>query len=162
MVRIGGDLACRATAKTCTVEHAVVGPKSNVTVTAVGGDDVLSLSTRGTYQPRGCASIGAVYFATGSAALSNATKRELNRVADILDPEGFTHACLVGHTDNSAGSDYNLKLSQRRVSGVARYLHDRVRRVRYTTSHVGEDDPARSNTSEEGKAANRRVEIAVS
>jgi outer membrane protein OmpA-like peptidoglycan-associated protein len=160
-VRVAGHLLCRTGTRSCTVKHMVVGPGTAVTVVGVGGERVTSPSARGVYRPQGCASIGAVYFGTDSAALGKRAKHELDRLAGILRPQGFTRACLVGHTDNSAGSDYNLRLSQRRVSAVAAYLHARARRVRYTSSHVGEKDPARPNTTTHNKAANRRVEIGV-
>jgi outer membrane protein OmpA-like peptidoglycan-associated protein len=162
LIRVRGHQACRTAARTCTATGVVAGPRNAVTVTAIGGDQVSSPVARGRYHAEGCAAIGAVYFSSGSAELTSVTKRELKRLAGIIGPRGFTRACLVGHTDNSAGIDYNLALSQRRVSAVAAYLHSRARRVRYATSHVGEDDPARSNRTTPGKAANRRVEIGVS
>jgi hypothetical protein len=159
-VTLGGRVACRTAAQSCTLP-VVAGPRTAIAVIAIGGDDVPSAAVRSRYAPAGCAPVGAVYFDVGSAALDAGSRATLGRLARGLARGGFTRACLVGHTDSSAGGAYNLALSERRVAAVARYLHDRVRDVAFTTSHVGEQDPAESNSTPAGKAANRRVEIGV-
>jgi len=159
-VTLGGRVACRTTAESCTLP-VVAGPRTAIAVIAIGGDDVPSAAVRSSYAPAGCAPVGAVYFDVDSAALDEGSRSTLGRLARDLARGGFSRACLVGHTDSSAGGAYNLALSERRVNAVARYLHDRVRGVAFTTSHVGERDPAESNGTPAGKAANRRVEIGV-
>jgi outer membrane protein OmpA-like peptidoglycan-associated protein len=67
---------------------------------------------------------------------------------------------VYGHTDSTGSDSYNLDLSQRRASAVADYLTMRgVQSARLGTRGFGESQPIASNDTEEGKAANRRVEI---
>jgi len=69
---------------------------------------------------------------------------------------------IAGHTDNVGGADFNKQLSQRRASAVAQYLQRRgVSESRIITAAGGEDHPIASNSSEQGRAANRRVEVTL-
>jgi outer membrane protein OmpA-like peptidoglycan-associated protein len=67
---------------------------------------------------------------------------------------------VYGHTDSTGSDSYNLALSQRRAASVADYLSARgVQSARLGTRGFGETQPVADNETEQGKAANRRVEI---
>ncbi|GFK95947.1 putative lipoprotein YiaD [Fundidesulfovibrio magnetotacticus] len=68
---------------------------------------------------------------------------------------------LVGHTDDRGGAQYNLELSQRRANSVKAWLVSRhgVDPDRLETRGAGLADPVAANDTEEGRAANRRVEF---
>jgi outer membrane protein OmpA-like peptidoglycan-associated protein len=68
---------------------------------------------------------------------------------------------LVGHTDNVAGVDSNMKLSQARADSVVKALVSQygIDAKRLTAYGVGPLAPVAPNKTEEGRAKNRRVEL---
>jgi OOP family OmpA-OmpF porin len=67
---------------------------------------------------------------------------------------------LSAHTDSDASDEYNQALSQRREDAVKAYLVAAgVTQEMITSGHAGETTPKADNSSEAGKAQNRRVEI---
>ena len=66
----------------------------------------------------------------------------------------------MGHTDSVGSEAFNQTLSEQRAATVANYLTGRgVQSARLATKGYGESQPKASNTTEEGRAENRRVEI---
>ncbi|MDT8760083.1 OmpA family protein [Sphingomonas psychrotolerans] len=101
-----------------------------------------------------------VTFATNEASIQPQFRSTLDQVADVLKQYNQTYIDVYGHTDSTGSDSYNLSLSQRRASAVADYLTSRgVQSARLGTRGFGETQPIASNDTEEGKAANRRVEI---
>ena len=73
-----------------------------------------------------------------------------------------TTLLIVGHTDALGSSAYNQELSTRRASAAADYLGNYgVAASRLRTSGRGEMEPIGSNETEGGRAANRRVDVAI-
>ena len=69
---------------------------------------------------------------------------------------------LLGNTDSDASSDYNQKLSERRVQNVAQYaVNNGISADRLVGIANGENKPASTNDSALGKANNRRVDVYV-
>jgi OOP family OmpA-OmpF porin len=67
---------------------------------------------------------------------------------------------LVGDTDAKGGDSYNDDLSKRRVLNVAKYAtNNGVPAAQLKLGYRGKTDPAETNATEEGRAANRRVDI---
>lgn len=86
----------------------------------------------------------------------------LNEVASVLAQYPKTYIDVYGHTDSDGADAYNQSLSERRAQSVANYLVGHgVQSARMATRGFGETQPIASNMTEEGKAANRRVEIKV-
>lgn len=84
---------------------------------------------------------------------------ELNRIAQIINDKGFRIE-ISGHTDNSGTKEHNVSLSLRRANAVANYLATKGIFMRaMTTVGYGDEKPVAPNTTEEGKARNRRVEL---
>ena len=86
----------------------------------------------------------------------------LTSVATVLQRYPKTLVDVYGHTDSSGSDQYNLELSNRRAMSVANYVSGRgvdPRRI-YVTG-FGETQPIATNSTEAGKAANRRVEIQI-
>lgn len=101
-------------------------------------------------------------FDVNSTAIKPGFYSAMDKLADVMVRYGKTTLTIVGHTDNTGAADYNQRLSEGRALSVARYLEARnVNPVRLATSGKGESEPAASNSSEEGRQANRRVEIYV-
>ena len=87
----------------------------------------------------------------------------LDEVADTirLNPE-IGNIEVAGHTDSQGGDRFNLDLSARRASSVVNYLVDKgVERDRLVPVGYGETRPIDDNKTEEGRAANRRVEFNI-
>jgi outer membrane protein OmpA-like peptidoglycan-associated protein len=86
----------------------------------------------------------------------------LDQVAGTLAQYDQTYLDVYGHTDATGSDAYNEALSQRRATAVADYLAGKgVRPVRLGTRGFGETQPIASNDTDEGRAANRRVEIKI-
>ena len=101
-----------------------------------------------------------VTFATGSANLDPAFRTTLDKVAATLTEYEKTYVDVLGHTDSTGSDAFNQTLSEQRSSTVANYLSQRgVQQARLATKGYGESQPRASNTTVEGRAANRRVEI---
>jgi len=86
----------------------------------------------------------------------------LDQVAQVLSQYNETYIDVYGHTDSTGSEAYNQQLSERRANSVAAYLESRgVQSARIGTRGFGETQPIAPNDTEEGRAANRRVEIRV-
>ena len=69
---------------------------------------------------------------------------------------------ITGYTDNTGAADYNMKLSQQRAEAVRDYLISiGVDPKKMEASGAGEAKPIADNSTKEGQAKNRRVEIEV-
>jgi OOP family OmpA-OmpF porin len=87
---------------------------------------------------------------------------DLNKLADFLKSNPQANVVLAGFTDNVGTEAYNLPLSKRRVESVANYLKQQgVGMDRMTLLWYGQTNPIADNSTPEGRAKNRRVEIAV-
>lgn len=106
---------------------------------------------------------GSVLFASGKYTLLPAARERLNQVATALlggDPK--TTFVVEGHTDSKGKPAANQTLSQNRADAVRDYLIERgVAPERITAEGHGADDPVADNSTAEGRANNRRVEIVV-
>ena len=88
---------------------------------------------------------------------------ELNEVGTFLNNNPDAYVMLVGYTDSIGSEEYNLDLSLRRANSAANYLtsNHNIDRDRIVVNYYGEANPIASNDTEEGRAQNRRVEVAV-
>jgi outer membrane protein OmpA-like peptidoglycan-associated protein len=105
---------------------------------------------------------GDVTFTTGSADLNSRFFEVLDSVALVLQEYKSTLVTVAGYTDSTGSAEFNQKLSERRASAVAMYLHGRgVVKERLAAIGYGEQHPVASNGDAEGRAKNRRVEITI-
>lgn len=103
-----------------------------------------------------------ITFAYDDASVQSQFQPTLNEVASTLAQYPKTYIDVYGHTDSDGADAYNQGLSERRAQSVAGYLSSRgVQSARIATRGFGETQPVSSNTTAEGKAANRRVEIKI-
>ena len=101
-----------------------------------------------------------VNFQTNKAVLLEESAQILDRVAESLIAHPDVNVEVGGHSDADGSEAYNLKLSQRRANAVRDYLITKgVPAGQLTAKGYGESLPVADNTSPEGKAANRRVEL---
>jgi OOP family OmpA-OmpF porin len=101
-----------------------------------------------------------IEFDGGNREISPDSYGVLDRVAATIErcPEATIE--VAAHTDSSGSTSHNLTLSQARADAILEYLVDAgVRRERITAIGHGEANPIADNATEEGKAANRRIEF---
>lgn len=104
-----------------------------------------------------------VTFDSSSATLKPAGANTLTGVAMVLKEYPKTAVNVIGYTDSTGGHDLNMRLSQQRADSVASSLIAQgVDANRIRTSGMGPANPIASNSTAEGKAQNRRVEITLS
>ena len=105
-----------------------------------------------------------VTFASDSADLAPAAEAQLQTVAGKLGqhPEGGT-LTIVGHTDDVQDDAYNQTLSEKRANTVKTRLEQLTSLDKWQTSvsGKGESEPKIKGTTDEARAANRRVEITL-
>jgi outer membrane protein OmpA-like peptidoglycan-associated protein len=103
-----------------------------------------------------------VYFDTEKYNINAKSQETLNKLAGIFEEYPTTNILVEGHTDSSGSESYNLTLSKNRAQAVTNYLvNNRVSGGRFDTKWYGESQPKYDNTTEEGRAKNRRVELAI-
>ena len=105
---------------------------------------------------------GSISFATGSASIEPRLFPTLDRIASTLNEYPASTVTVVGHTDSMGDAQANQELSARRAAAVADYLVQRgVQRSRIVVQGRGENEPIADNTSDAGRAQNRRVEMLI-
>jgi outer membrane protein OmpA-like peptidoglycan-associated protein len=102
-----------------------------------------------------------IYFDFDQATIRPESKPQLSEMAKLLREQPDLGVYIVGHTDNKGGLDYNLDLSKRRANAVVQALATdfQIARDRLTPMGVASLSPVSSNTTEAGRAKNRRVEM---
>jgi outer membrane protein OmpA-like peptidoglycan-associated protein len=105
---------------------------------------------------------GSVLFASNKSELLPAAQNRLNQVADALLEIKERKLTVEGHTDSQGSSANNQELSLKRANAVRSYLISRGYPGDLIQAQgIGEDRPIADNTSAEGRANNRRVEIVI-
>jgi len=101
-------------------------------------------------------------FMINSAALSEVAKTNLEKVAGVFVKYPETNLLIEGHTDDTGPADFNMELSKKRAYSVSEYLQSKgVSPSRMQVKWYGETQPKFPNTSEDNRAKNRRVEVAI-
>jgi outer membrane protein OmpA-like peptidoglycan-associated protein len=104
---------------------------------------------------------GSVLFASGQTELLPSARNRLSEVADALK-QSDSALTIEGHTDAQGPDSYNEELSLRRAEQVRDFLVSRgVPPDRFSVRGLGEYRPVASNSTAEGRANNRRVEIVL-
>ncbi len=103
-----------------------------------------------------------ISFDVGRSAIKSNFAGVLNQFANTLNSNPATQITIIGHTDSSGSDAINNPLSVDRANSARDYLIARgVGVARFTTDGMGSRQPVASNSSEAGRAQNRRVEIYV-
>ncbi|SNS18760.1 Outer membrane protein OmpA [Sphingomonas laterariae] len=103
-----------------------------------------------------------ITFATNSYTIEPQFRSTLDSVAQTLASYNQTYVDVYGHTDSTGNDTINIPLSQNRAKSVADYLTTRgVTSARIGTQGFGASQPIASNSTVEGRAQNRRVEIKI-
>ncbi len=122
---------------------------TGVSVTRIGDNITLNMPS-------------SITFALNSADLNSQFYNALGGVALVLKEYNKTVIEVAGHTDSTGSDQYNMQLSERRAQSVANYLIGQgIQGSRLLTVGAGKTRPVASNDTEQGRAANRRVEITL-
>ena len=102
-----------------------------------------------------------VFFDENSDSIDSQYRPWLRQLADALTEDPTAVVTLEGHTDGLGGEGYNLGLSSRRAIAVRNALVNElhVPKARLTANGVGSEAPLQPNSTAEGRAFNRRVEV---
>jgi outer membrane protein OmpA-like peptidoglycan-associated protein len=102
-----------------------------------------------------------LYFDSGKADVKPESKDTLDQIAKLLSTSPGLKLLVVGHTDNVGEFASNMDLSKRRADAVITVLASQYKadRKRLTPVGVSFASPIAPNTSDDGKAKNRRVEL---
>ena len=101
-----------------------------------------------------------ISFDTGSASLKPQLRNVLDPFANSLRDDPAARISIVGHTDNTGSDNVNNSLSVERALSVRNYLTGHgVSGARIETTGRGPREPVADNSSDSGRAKNRRVEI---
>jgi outer membrane protein OmpA-like peptidoglycan-associated protein len=109
----------------------------------------------------GKAVIHGVLFDTGKSTIKAESAAQLQAIADLMKLDPSLRLEIVGHTDNTGTPAANLTLSQQRADSVRTWLvsNGGVATERLTASGKGDTQPVADNSTEDGRAKNRRVEL---
>ncbi|KGN70425.1 OmpA family protein [Porphyromonas sp. COT-108 OH1349] len=103
-----------------------------------------------------------ILFPTNSSTLNAASKTALTRFAANMKEHPDTDIRIVGHTDNTGRAEYNQKLSEKRALSVFNFLVSQgIASGRINSYGVGLTQPIADNSTVEGRAQNRRVEVFI-
>ncbi|MEQ1498452.1 MAG: OmpA family protein [Novosphingobium sp.] len=103
-----------------------------------------------------------VTFDVGSSTLKPAFRTTLDQVAQSLIAYPNSLIDVYGHTDSTGSDSFNQALSEKRAQTVMNYLISKgVPAARIRSQGFGETMPVAENTTTEGRAKNRRVEIKI-
>lgn len=123
---------------------------------AVGLPDMRSkLITEGKFVTRG------INFDSGSDKIKADSYGTLKEIAAVLKENPTVKVKIIGHTDNDGSPASNLELSKQRAAAVKSALTKEfgVEAGRMETDGKGQTEPSSPNTTQDGKANNRRVEF---
>ena len=110
---------------------------------------------------KGSVSVYGILFDFNQSNIKPESDSTLMAIADYLNNNPDVNLIIVGHTDMKGALEYNMKLSGERATAVKNALVNKyeIDQERLTTHGIGYLAPKSNNTSEEGRALNRRVEL---
>ncbi|WP_320827176.1 OmpA family protein [Reinekea sp.] len=105
---------------------------------------------------------GNITFDVSSSAVQASFKPTLTSVAKVLKEYKDTLVTISGHTDSSGSNEFNQLLSEQRATSVANLiLASGIDIERVAAIGYGENSPIADNSTANGRAENRRVEITL-
>jgi len=110
---------------------------------------------------KGSVAIYGIHFDTGKATLRPDSTPALEAVLTLINGKPGSRWIIAGHTDNQGSADPNQNLSEARAASVVKWLTGHgVAANRLVPQGFGMKHPVADNSTESGRALNRRVEIA--
>ncbi|MFK8079462.1 MAG: OmpA family protein [Granulosicoccus sp.] len=141
-----------AEADASTETEAAPEPEPAPTPEPVAKEPIVTTATLG----------GEALFESNSAQLSASSQQALAELVSEL--EGYQEISAIevtGHSDSSGDEGYNQQLSEKRAASVEDFLMAAFPNATVTSRGLGETSPIATNSTREGRALNRRVEVQV-
>lgn len=103
-----------------------------------------------------------IFFDTDQSTLRMESHQEMERLVNMLVKYDNLNILILGYTDSIGTEDYNLHLSENRAQEVVKYLKGKgIKSERLFFKGLGESNPISSNSLEEGRQLNRRIEFEI-
>jgi len=104
-----------------------------------------------------------VYFDTAKYNINDASHTTLDKLSAVLKEYPDTNVLVVGHTDSVGSDASNMTLSKNRAYAVTNYFTGPkgLSASRFMTNWYGEQTPVGDNSTAEGRAQNRRVNVVI-
>jgi hypothetical protein len=144
---------------TCTIDK-LIGPRSTMTVVAIGGAKTRSVEMKPTYQAAKYALALVVHYDTAKAVLKPADIKALDILVDFVKREGYKNVYVVGHTDPRL-QVVNLTLSKARAQSVIAYLAPKLKGVTFSGTGMADKVPFSTGKGNLSLALNRRSDVFV-
>ncbi len=136
--------------------------KQKAELEAIKGAEVETITDANNLQAIKVTFADGILFQTGKSTLNATSKTALTEFAASLKASPETDVTIYGHTDNTGSDAINEKLSKERAQSVATFLNSKgVENSRMTTEGKSYKEPIADNSTVEGRAKNRRVEIFI-
>ena len=111
-------------------------------------------------EKNGRVSVYGINFATGKADVTAESESVLNEIVTLLNNQSDWKLRVEGHTDSVGAKAANQVLSQKRAEAVVAWLAAHgIDRSRLSAQGFGDTKPLADNTTDDGRAKNRRVEL---
>jgi OOP family OmpA-OmpF porin len=102
-----------------------------------------------------------IHFDTGKSDILPDSESTLNEIVRLMQQQPDLKLRVEGHTDNQGNAASNQTLSDKRAQSVVTWLAAHgVAAARLTAKGFGQTKPVADNSTEDGRAKNRRVELA--
>ncbi len=112
-------------------------------------------------QKTGHVAVYGIHFETGKADILPDSADTLKQIVLLLEQNPGLNLRVEGHTDNQGSAASNRALSEKRAQAVVAWLTSHgVAAARLTAKGFGQTEPVADNATEDGRAKNRRVELA--
>ncbi|PRY53642.1 outer membrane protein OmpA-like peptidoglycan-associated protein [Arcticibacter pallidicorallinus] len=104
-----------------------------------------------------------ILFPTNSSYLTEPAKEKLQKLVKVIKEKGSAKLLIEGHTDKTGTPEYNKWLSEKRAASVKAFAVSMgLSEASVSTTGLGDTKPVAVNSTPEGRAKNRRVEITIS
>ncbi|HIO72994.1 MAG TPA: OmpA family protein, partial [Flavobacteriales bacterium] len=101
-------------------------------------------------------------LASAQLEISDKSKKQLDAVIKQLETAPGFKIRIAGHTDDRGKEKYNLELSLKRANFIAEYVESKgISSDNLVVEGYGSDRPLASNSTEDGRSKNRRVEVTL-
>lgn len=157
-VSINGVQACTTTKTSCVIS-SLIGPKTIISIQAVGNDQTFSTISQVSYAATAPLKVASLHFTTSSSQLNAREIQQLKAITQVVKDQGFTRVVCVGYTDSSGSGPINKTLSIARAKVLAAYLRTILKNVTITIQGMGSANPTASNKNAPGRTINRRSDF---
>jgi len=162
-VIVNGKVICSVAVTKCTIEK-LVGPKSTVAVVTHFATGKTSLPNQVRYLPPAQpVQIVVANFDLNKSTLKAIDKLAIQKLAQLMETEGYTSIQVTGHTDSTGTNKINTPLSQARATAVFKYLQQILTGTPISVELIGKSstEPVASNATDSGRASNRRAVLSL-